>query len=132
MTTLTVAAAQSISIAGDVHANIARHQRFIMAAAEQGVQVLVFPELSLSGYERGLAAQLAIAPDAALLQPLRDLTREVGVTAVVGMPIRLSDDSPVLIGALVLAADGSLAVYSKQHLHPGEEVAFAPGAGGAP
>lgn len=132
MTTLTVAAAQSISIAGDVHANIARHQRFIMAAAEQGVQVLVFPELSLSGYERGLAAQLAIAPDAALLQPLRDLTREVGVTAVVGMPIRLSDDSPVLIGALVLAADGSLAVYSKQHLHPGEEVAFAPGSGGAP
>ena len=132
MTTLTVAAAQSISIAGDVHANIARHQRFIMAAAEQGVQVLVFPELSLSGYERGLAAQLAIAPDAALLQPLRDLAREVGVTAVVGMPIRLSDDSPVLIGALVLAADGSLAVYSKQHLHPGEEVAFAPGAGGAP
>lgn len=132
MTTLTVAAAQSISMAGDVHANIARHQRFIMAAAEQGVQVLVFPELSLSGYERGLAAQLAIAPDAALLQPLRDLTREVGVTAVVGMPIRLSDDSPVLIGALVLAADGSLAVYSKQHLHPGEEVAFAPGAGGAP
>lgn len=132
MTTLTVAAAQSISIAGDVHANIARHQRFIMAAAEQGVQVLVFPELSLSGYERGLAAQLAIAPDAALLQPLRDLAQEVGVTAVVGMPIRLSDDSPVLIGALVLAADGSLAVYSKQHLHPGEEVAFAPGAGGAP
>ena len=132
MTTLTVAAAQSISIAGDVHANIAHHQRFIMAAAKQGVQVLVFPELSLSGYERGLAAQLAIAPDAALLQPLRDLVREVGVTAVVGMPIRLSDDSPVLIGALVLAADGSLAVYSKQHLHPGEEVAFAPGAGGAP
>lgn len=132
MTTLTVAVAQSISIAGDVHANIAHHQRFIMAAAKQGVQVLVFPELSLSGYERGLAAQLAIAPDAALLQPLRDLAREVGVTAVVGMPIRLSDDSPVLIGALVLAADGSLAVYSKQHLHPGEEVAFAPGAGGAP
>lgn len=132
MTTLTVAAAQSISIAGDVHANIARHQRFIVAAAEEGVQVLVFPELSLSGYERGLAAQLAIAPDAALLQPLRDLAREVGVTAVVGMPIRLSDNSPVLIGALVLAADGSWAVYSKQHLHPGEEVAFAPGSGGAP
>ena len=61
MTTLTVAAAQSISIAGDVHADIVRHQRFIRTAAEQGVQVLVFPELSLSGYERGLAAQLAIA-----------------------------------------------------------------------
>ncbi len=95
------------------------------------MQLLVFPELSLTGYERELAAELAIAPDAAVLQPLRDMARELGVTAVVGMPIRLSADSPVLIGALVLAADGSLEVYSKQHLHAGEEVAFAPGSGGS-
>lgn len=29
-----------------------------------------------------------------------------------------------------MGADGSLGVYSKQHLHLGEEVAFAPGYGG--
>jgi predicted amidohydrolase len=131
MTPLTIAAAQSISVAGDLAANIALHQRFMQVAAEQGVQLLVFPELSLTGYERGLAAELAIAPDAEVLQPLRDFAREVCVTSVVGMPIRLSEDSPVLIGALVLGADGSLEVYSKQHLHPGEEVAFAPGTGGS-
>jgi predicted amidohydrolase len=132
MTALTLAAAQSISIPGDLAGNIARHQRFIQVAADQGVQLLVFPELSLTGYERGLAAQLAIAPDAAVLQPLRDNAREVGVTAVVGMPIRLTDTSPVLIGALILGADGSLGVYSKQYLHPGEEEAFAPGTRGEP
>lgn len=131
MTPLIIAAAQSISIAGDLAANRVRHQRFMQVAAEQGVQLLVFPELSLTGYERGLAAELAIAPDAEVLQPLRDFAREVGVTTVVGMPIRLSGDSPVLIGALVLGADGSLGIYSKQHLHPGEEVAFAPGTGGS-
>jgi predicted amidohydrolase len=131
MTLLTIAAAQSISIAGDLAANISRHQRFLQIAAEQGVQLLVFPELSLTGYERGLAAELAIAPDAEMLQPLRDFAREVGVTSVVGMPIRLSEASPALIGALVFGADGSLGVYSKQHLHPGEEVAFAPGTGGS-
>lgn len=131
MTTLTIAAAQSISIAGDLAANIVWHRRFMQIAAEQGVQLLVFPELSLTGYERGLAAELAITPQAGILQSLRDFAREIGVTTVVGMPIRLSDDSPVLIGALVLGADGSLGVYSKQHLHPGEEVAFAPGAGGS-
>jgi predicted amidohydrolase len=131
MTPLTIAAAQSISVAGDLAANIVWHQRFMQVAAEQGVQLLVFPELSLTGYERGLAADLAVVPDAKELQPLRDFAREVGVTSVVGMPIRLSDDSPVLIGALVLGADGSLGVYSKQHLHPGEEVAFAPGNGGS-
>ncbi|MHC8287036.1 carbon-nitrogen hydrolase family protein [Pseudomonas sp. XS1P51] len=131
MMPLTIAAAQSISIAGDLAANVAWHQRFMQVAAEQGVQLLVFPELSLTGYERGLAAELAIAPEAEVLQPLRDFAREVAVTTVVGMPIRLSEDSPVLIGALVLGADGSLGVYSKQHLHPGEEVAFAPGTGGS-
>ncbi|MCP1455489.1 putative amidohydrolase [Pseudomonas kilonensis] len=130
MTAPAFAAAQSISIAGDVRANLLRHQHFMQAAAEQGVQLLVFPELSLTGYERGLAADLAILPEDAVLQPLRDLAQELGLTAVVGMPIRLSADAPVLIGALVLGADGSLGVYSKQHLHPGEEVAFAPGHGG--
>jgi predicted amidohydrolase len=132
MTPLTIAAAQSISVAGDLAANIAGHQRFMQVAAEQGVQLLVFPELSLTGYERGLAAELAIVPGAEVLQSLRDFAREVGVTTVVGMPIRLSEDSPVLIGALVLGADGSLGIYSKQHLHAGEEVAFAPGTGGSP
>jgi predicted amidohydrolase len=130
MPPLIIAAAQSSSIAGDLAGNIARHQRFIKVAAEQGVQLLVFPELSLTGYERGLAAELALAPDAAALQPLRDFAQEVGVTTVVGMPIRLSDTAPALIGALVMGADGSLGVYSKQHLHLGEEVVFAPGYGG--
>ena len=131
MTPLTIAAAQSISIAGDLAANMAWHQRFIQVAAEQGVHLLVFPELSLTGYERGLAAELAISPEDAVLQPLRDFAREVGVTTVVGMPLRLSENSPVLIGALVLGVEGSLGVYSKQYLHPGEEEAFAPGTGGS-
>lgn len=131
MTAPIFAAAQSISVAGDVHANLVRHQCFMQAAAEQGVQLLVFPELSLTGYERGLAAELAILPEDGVLQPLRELARELGLTAVVGMPIRLLAGAPVLIGALVLGADGSLGVYSKQHLHPGEEVAFAPGHGGS-
>ncbi|MGY2400662.1 carbon-nitrogen hydrolase family protein [Pseudomonas sp. SDO5271_S396] len=131
MTALTLAAAQSISIAGDVPANIERHLAFMRAAAQQGVQLLVFPELSLTGYEPSLAAALAIAPDDPVLAPLRATARELGLTAVVGMPLRLTPEAGVTIGALVLGAEGSLAVYTKQHLHPGEESAFVPGQGGA-
>lgn len=130
MSTLTIAAAQSFSLAGDILGNIVRHGRFIEAAAEQGVELLVFPELSLTGYEGQDAAALALDPQDAVLQPLRDLARELGVTAVVGMPIRLEGSVSALIGALVLGADGSLGVYSKQHLHTGEERFFAPGFGG--
>lgn len=131
MTALTLAAAQAISVAGDLPANIERHLAFMQVAAEHNVQLLVFPELSLTGYEPSLAADLAIAPDAPALAPLREMARALRLTAVVGMPIRLTPDAGVLIGALVLGADGSLAVYTKQHLHPGEEVAFVPGQGGA-
>lgn len=130
MTALTLAAAQTLSIAGDVPANIQRHLAFMRAAAEHGVQLLVFPELSLTGYEPALAAELAIAPEDAVLSPLREMARELRLTAVVGMPIRLAPEVGVLIGALVLGADGSLAVYTKQHLHPGEEAAFIAGQGG--
>ncbi|QHG24229.1 carbon-nitrogen hydrolase family protein [Pseudomonas sp. DTU12.1] len=130
MTTLTLASAQTCAIAGDLSGNIQRHLAFMVAAAEQGVQLLVFAELSLTGYEPALAAGLAIAPDNAVLAPLRDLARELHMTVVVGMPIRVPSSSGVLIGALVLAADGSMAVYSKQHLHPGEEAIFAAGSGG--
>ncbi len=131
MTALTLAAAQTVSIAGDVATNIQRHLSFMRAAAEHGVQLLVFPELSLTGYEPSLVAELAIAPDDAVLAPLREMARELRLTAVVGMPIRLAPEAGVLIAALVMGADGSLAVYTKQHLHPGEEAAFVPGHGGA-
>lgn len=130
MTTLTIAAAQLTSVAGDVPGNLAQHLHFMRVAAGHGVQLLVFPELSLTGYEPDLAAALAVSPEASLLQPLRDAARECGLTAVVGMPIRLAPEAGVLIGALVLAADGSLALYSKQHLHPGEERVFTQGSGG--
>jgi predicted amidohydrolase len=131
MTALTLAAAQSVSIAGDVPANIERHLALMHAAADHGVQVLVFPELSLTGYEPSLAAELAIVPEDAVLAPLREMARELGLTTVVGMPIRLAPGAGVLIAALVLGADGSLAVHTKQHLHPGEELAFVAGQGGA-
>lgn len=88
MSTLTIAAAQSVSMAGDLAANIARHMDFIELAALHGVELLVFPELSLTGYEGEVAAALAIDPQDAVLQPLRDLAHKLGITAVVGMPIR--------------------------------------------
>jgi predicted amidohydrolase len=102
MSTFTIAAAQSFSVAGDLAANIARHLRFMAVAAEQGVELLVFPELSLTGYEGQMAADMAIDPQDSVLQPLRDCARELGLIAVVGMPIRHKDSSKVLIGALTL------------------------------
>ena len=60
MTTLTLGLAQIKTKLGDVCANLDHHLEYIEQAASQGVQLLVFPELSLSGY-----ALLDLAPTAA-------------------------------------------------------------------
>jgi len=60
MTTLTLGLAQINTKLGDVAANLDHHLEYIERAASQGVQLLVFPELSLSGY-----ALLDLAPTVA-------------------------------------------------------------------
>ncbi|MDB6142365.1 MAG: putative hydrolase [Pseudomonas sp.] len=126
-----LAAAQSVSIAGDIEANIQRHLVFMKMAIEQGVGFLLFPELSLTGYERDMARELAIDPLDSRLQPLQQLARDSGMTTVVGAPIRVPGSQQVLIAALVLGAEATPGVYTKRHLHAGEEVVFSPGTGGA-
>jgi predicted amidohydrolase len=130
MTDLTICAAQYCAVAGQLTANIDRHAQFMHHAARQGVDFLLFPELSLTGYEPSLARELAQAPDTEVLQPLRKLATQLAMTTIVGLPLRLSDSEAVMIGALVFAADGSQIVYTKQHLHPGEDVVFTAGNGG--
>ena len=60
MTTLTLGLAQIKTHLGDVQANLETHLAYIERAAEYGVQLLVFPELSLTGY-----ALLDLAPTVA-------------------------------------------------------------------
>ncbi|NYF77818.1 carbon-nitrogen hydrolase family protein [Granulicella arctica] len=128
-TNLILAVAQSGSIPGDVSANVARHLRFGVVAAEHGVQFLVFPELSLTGYEPALARSNSVHPHDPKLDPLRRLAEEARMTVVVGAPI-LNDKRELHIGALAICSDGMVSTYTKQHLHPGEDEVFTPGLGG--
>jgi predicted amidohydrolase len=126
---LKIAAAQSTSIAGDIQANVQRHLQFMQTAIDEGVQFLVFPELSLSGYEASLAREVAIDSDDARLLPLRELAAQSGMVTVVGAPLNTADGG-ILIGALIIDGAGHVSIYSKQHLHSGEELTFTPGQGG--
>ncbi|KAG0569350.1 hypothetical protein KC19_6G084500 [Ceratodon purpureus] len=131
-----IAAAQTAPIGGDVHANIKQHVAMMQAAARHGVQLLVFPELSLTGYEPSLAPKLAVHADddttLLLLQPLREQAAMSGMTAVVGLPLSLPGrPGCVFIGALVLEPNGGVCVYTKQHLAPSEASVFEVGMGGA-
>ena len=60
---LTIGLAQIAPKLGDVQANLARHMELIAEAASQGVQLLLFPELSLTGYNlQDLVYEVALHP----------------------------------------------------------------------
>jgi predicted amidohydrolase len=125
-----IAAAQVTAVPGDLVANIQGHLQVATVAHEQGVHLLVFPELSLTGYELGLATACAIRPDDFRLNPLRDLARLLRITLVVGAPLLQSDGS-LHISALIFHPDGASSTYAKQHVHSSEQPPFVSGNGGS-
>ncbi len=124
-------AAQCAVQAGDLAANLALHLDFMRRARELGAALIVFPELSLSGYEPALASALAQTADSPLLDPLCSLAIEAAMTVVVGLPLRVAGHDKPQIAACILHPDGSRAIYTKQYLHAGEEQFFIAGQGGA-
>lgn len=127
---LAIAAIQSISVKGDIAENLEHHLRLARVAARHGATLLLFPELSLTGYELAIAHEVAVGCNDPRLGELRRLAEESGITMVVGAPI-VADGGHLHIGALTFKPNGALSVYTKQHLHSGEAEIFAPGAGGA-
>jgi predicted amidohydrolase len=126
---LNVATVQPLTEPADLSANIAEHVRLIRLAGDRGVDLGVFPELSLTGLEfEALAADPALwlAEDDPRLEPLREACRAGGVHAVVGLP--LLEGGRRYIGSLVLGPDGeTVATYAKRNLHNSEEELFGSG-----
>jgi predicted amidohydrolase len=130
MTALAVAALQTIARPGDVQGSVEDHLRLAIRAAERGARLAVFPELSLTGYDRGLTHADAISPGDARLQSLQRAADDQDVTIVVGAP--LISPHGLEIGSICFVPRREPMTYSKRFLHEGEENAFVPGPGGLP
>lgn len=124
---LSLGLAQIGSVAGDFEANMARHLLVVEEAAAAGVGVLIFPELSLTGYEPALAAKLAFSPADPRLAPLVESAKRHGLHVVAGLP--LAGVERPRVGALVISSNGEVSTYAKRYLHAGEEATFEPGGG---
>lgn len=122
---MKIALAQSKSFRGDVNANIKHHSRFIEKASSSGVQLIAFPELSLTGYEPDLATKEKFIPNDSRLIPLLELAATHQMIIVAGAPIAL--ESGLHIGEFILYPNQKISVYTKHHLHDGEEKYFIPG-----
>lgn len=130
MNDMIIAAAQLRCVAGDIEENIQRHLHTAEQAAAHNINFLLFPELSLTGYEPQLAERLAITLQDPRLSCLRESAIKYQMMLVCGAPLRSSDADALYIGAIIFAPDGTLYSYTKQHLHGPEAAIFTAGQGG--
>jgi predicted amidohydrolase len=110
----SIAVAQTCPVKGDVKANVDEHVRLARIAASTGAQLVVFPELSLTGYEVSLARELAFSEDDSRLSTLLEASASSSMTLVVGAPVRIGPQ--LHIGAFILRPDGTTALYTKHRL----------------
>jgi len=99
---------------GNPSSNLEAHLAEIERAVGDGVDLIVFPELSLTGYFlKDQTAEVAVAADAELLAPLRERSRAISIVA--GF-VELGRDGRVY-NAVGFFEDGRLLhVHRKVHL----------------
>ena len=60
---MKICVVQAESVKGDVQSNISNHKRLIDLAVSDGAEIIIFPELSLTGYEPEIAEEFATSKD---------------------------------------------------------------------
>lgn len=122
---MIICAAQLQPIAANIQANKAKHFRLIDLALAQGADLVVFPELSLCGYEPRLARSLARHADDPCLDGFQRTSDANDLTIGLGMPLRFGSD--IQISMVWFSPHIPLRVYAKQQLHADEQPYFVPG-----
>ena len=121
---MILAAAQTKPKRGDIASNLLDHYRLIALAAQKGANLIVFPELSITGYERENAAALAFTKDDYRIDHIKELAVDNNITIIAGAPIQ--NESELYIGEFIIFPDNSVSIYTKQFLHEGEDAFFQP------
>ncbi|MEV4711865.1 carbon-nitrogen hydrolase family protein [Micromonospora sp. NPDC049374] len=114
---LTVAVAQPRCVSYDVDTNVAAHAAMVRTAA---ARVVIFPELSLTGYELDAAP---VDPSDPRLAPLVAACAAAGTLALVGAPVAGEH-----IATLAVDGTGTRVAYRKMWLGDVEARRFRPGA----
>jgi predicted amidohydrolase len=122
---MIICVAQIKPIPGDLEKNIANHLEWVIRAIEQKVSFIIFPELSLTGYEPKLAHRLAFAPDDLRLQQFQELSDKHDIVIGLGMPKRSSQG--IHISNTYFQAKRAIETYDKQLLPADEKPYFIGG-----
>ena len=110
---------------GTLDESVALHAKHASRAAERGCDLILFPELSLTGYEPPMAEHRAIEQTSPSLDPLAKIAVQHGLTIALGAPLRAHNG--IMIGLVVLQPDGLRSKFAKTLLPTDEVPYFIPG-----
>lgn len=119
---MKICLAQIKPIKADIQGNINKHLQLIDAAIPGGADTIIFPELSLTGYEPTVANELATTPDDCRFTVFQERSNLHNITIGIGLPVK--KDSGITISLLIFSPNKQKELYTKQHLHPDEEPYF--------
>jgi predicted amidohydrolase len=119
---MILASAQTKPKRGNIQENLDDHYRLIEIASDNGADLIVFPEMSITGYERERADILAFSSNDNRLDKLIRLAVDNKIIVIAGAPVLINTD--LFIGGFIILPDCSVKIYTKQFLHPGEEKYF--------
>lgn len=121
---MIIAAAQTRPENKRISQNLDDHYRLIELASKNGVQLIAFPEMSITGYVRETAAQYALNENDPRIDKLRILAKAHHIIVIAGAPVQMP--SGLHIGSFVFFPDNTQAIYTKQYLHGTESDYYTP------
>ena len=124
---MKIAVLQMQPVAADIRANLEKIVQAAESASAMGADLLLAPELALSGYALGPRfADVAEPRDGDMVSALLDIAAEFELAICAGFPER--DGSGIYNSAVLVRPDGSAECYRKTHLYgEAERAAFRAG-----
>ena len=127
MQDITVAAINFRAEFGQIEANLNRIRAWTARMAQQGAEIICFPEMSLCGYERTDLVHSLLQPiPSPITDQLTTLAAEYRVTLLVGLA-EVDPHSQRFISQVIVTPQGLGGVYRKTHLNLPEQALFQPG-----
>ena len=122
---MNICVAQTKPIKGDIQKNIEHHKHLVNLAASKDAHLIIFPELSITGYEPSLASELAMDINDSRLDDFQEISDLKNITIGVGIPAKNS--LAVYIAMVLFQPHQPRTAYFKEYLHPDEEPFFVSG-----
>lgn len=85
---MKICASQTRPVKGDIESNIINHKKVINVAVSCKADIIIFPELSLTGYEPELSKELAIDEDDRRLEVFQTISDTKQIIIGVGIPTK--------------------------------------------